>query len=289
MPKGNNELKKLLADKVGRVTISKSDNNTQDKKEITPFMLDTISDEEQITGPISITTLCEEKGCIYDYLNLGSLSSCDYLDIYIRIESAEQIATLYLIEQSDIDKTFKNQMQYPKNHILGSRDEDKKFKKTRIKGVAHSDDKHLQVVDKIKTSLVKENKRKFYSAVCAMILLQMDKDLSEHFPKKQVYHFVLLDVPGNIEIPIGSTNFKRRLRKDYQIKLIEYIEQGEIIKEHLKKNLANYKNDLIASISNAIETIDEVIDGPAKIIIGETIDGFNALINHIDQQKRQTN
>lgn len=118
MPKGNNELKKLLADKVERVTISKSDHNTQDKKEITAFMMDTISKDEKAAGPISINALGETKKCIYQYLKLHRWSTCDYLYICLDEEVSENKATFYFIEQTDIELTFMDRMENPEHMNL---------------------------------------------------------------------------------------------------------------------------------------------------------------------------
>ncbi len=272
MPTHNN-LQELLTSKVGQATISRLDNDTQKCQELTVFMLDNISADEKNTFPISINIQDEEKECIYDYLGLHNWSSCDYLHICIKGKPGNKIATLYFIEQTDIANTFRNKMKHPDKikmpkitNLIGELV--KQLETTNREYTANIREIELKLrVQLIIYSLVAESRRKFFAAMYILSRLQMKQELASYFPKKQIYHFALLDAPRKKEFETGDRNITRMI----------------------EQNIKKYEDEIFQQISGPIDVMSSIKDNPAIISIGKSIYGFPALIKHIDEQKHQTN
>lgn len=124
MPKNNHKFNKFLVGKVARAEIMQKENDDSIcRKGIVVFLLDDISEKEESTGPISVKVIDKEKDCICSYLKMHSWPSCDYLYTSIKTVARQEVANLYLIEQTDITETFRDKMQIKNKSKLNKSDE----------------------------------------------------------------------------------------------------------------------------------------------------------------------
>ncbi|MBE8182051.1 MAG: hypothetical protein HAW61_00840 [Candidatus Portiera sp.] len=253
---------------------------TKDKMKQLPIIawnMDQAIEDEETTDPLLITPHNKNKDHLYEYLKMDKWPSCDYLHISINEKSKEDKVNLYLIEQKDILQSIKARMDNPSMIKHPKKVVEYLEKHLNIHDENDQEDAlHHKIeilVDLVIYNLLEECRKKFFASLSVIFRLQMEKSISDKFPKNQIYHFVLLNIP-----------------KDEKPKDKEYIDEEDIevvagttqISRIIERKIKEYEEDINTRIKGYLQDL-KMKSKPPEIIIGTAIYGFGDLIRSINR------
>ena len=211
-----------------------------------------------------------------DKLNKGCNSpSCDYM--YVRSSRDNRSLNIYLIEQTDLQSTFNDQMNtimtknIPIRDIFDSfkdvEEEEKYSQKIRSSLRTFLDREWRKLGPQILISdLVRENLSKYICSVAMTFWYQLKSDYRNIFPPYQNYYFVLLDIPNSNTKPKHKRGEQEARRK---------------FKRVLKEDIDLYKEDIYQKLDSSIKRDITGSVAPFQIKIGGAVIGYKELQKHI--------